>query len=144
MGHGTHQEAKECARAGARRRPPRPRSPRLPRRSIQGRALRQHDHPPRRNKARGSYDGTTKAGGSCATASTGGATHAGDSKDNPLILDPLTLSRQTKRRSSTKLPSDFCEGRVDLFPEASLSSDGAAVRRSPDQLPPAAVGEVNS
>jgi hypothetical protein len=33
---------------------------------------------------------------------------------------------------------------VDLFPEASLSSDGAAVRRSPDQLPPAAVGEVNS
>jgi hypothetical protein len=46
--------------------------------------------------AGGSHDGATKAGGSCATASTGEATHAGDSKDNPLILDPLTLSNKQR------------------------------------------------
>jgi hypothetical protein len=43
--------------------------------------------------------------------------------------DPLTLSRQTERRSSTKLPSGLCEGLVDLFPEASSSSNGNAAWR---------------
>jgi hypothetical protein len=117
VGHGTHQDASQAAvstaptaqhpRAGTPTAwPPTAAQPRpgVPRRRDQGwRLLRRGLH--RRGHPRRWLPGQSPN------------------------RDPLTLSRQTERRSSTKLPSGLCEGLVDLFPEASSSSNGNAAWR---------------